>query len=57
MSDHVLRPVHGLLEWCEWLVPVDTGYVLNIVTVSVNRRRSDRSLRKRVIYIAICEIR
>ena len=25
VSDHVLRPVHGLLEWCEWLVQEDTG--------------------------------
>ena len=35
MSDHVLRPVHGLLEWCEWLVPVDTGETLYIFVVTV----------------------
>jgi hypothetical protein len=35
VPDHVLSPVHGLLEWCEWLVPVDTGYPLYIFAVTV----------------------
>jgi len=35
VSDHVLRPVHGLQEWCEWLVPVDTGETLDIFAVTV----------------------
>jgi hypothetical protein len=25
VSDPVLRPVYGLLQWCEWLVPEDKG--------------------------------
>jgi len=35
MSDHVLCPVHGLLQWCEWLVPEDTGETLGVLTVPV----------------------
>jgi len=35
VSDHVLRPVHGLLQWCEWLVPIDTGETLSVLTVPV----------------------
>jgi hypothetical protein len=35
VPDDVLSPVHGLLEWCEWLVAVDTGDTLSILTVPV----------------------
>jgi hypothetical protein len=35
VPDHVLSPVHGLLERREWLVPVDTGYPLYIFAVTV----------------------
>ena len=35
MSDNLLRPVHGLLEWCEWLVLDDMGETLSILTVPV----------------------
>jgi hypothetical protein len=37
VSDHVLRPEHGLLQRCEWLVPVDSGQTLGVLTVSVVR--------------------
>jgi hypothetical protein len=35
VSDHVLRPEHGLLKRCEWLVPVDSGQTLDISTIYI----------------------
>jgi hypothetical protein len=35
VSDHVLRPVHGLLEW---LVPEDTGQNLSFLTVTATEK-------------------
>jgi hypothetical protein len=39
VSDHILRPEHGLIQWCEGLVVVDSGHTLGILAVSVDRRK------------------
>jgi len=39
VSDHVLLPIHGLLQWCAWLVAVDTGYALSFLMVPVKARK------------------